>query len=65
VEAISEKIASKLSAAKPKENLQRAIETHQWHRENEAKLEELKAKVQDGEMTEADMMVEYNEWMIR
>jgi len=45
--------------------LQRAIETQQWHKENEAKLQELKEKVHAGEMTEEQALADYNEYLIR
>lgn len=49
----------------PEQKLQRAIETQQWHKENEAKLKELKGLVHSGELTEEKALEKYNEWMIR
>lgn len=47
------------------QKLQRALETAQWHKDNEAKIQELKEKVIAGEITEDDGMKLYNDFLIR
>lgn len=44
---------------------ERAAETAQWHKDNEAKIQELKDKVIAGEITEDEGMKQYNDFLIR
>lgn len=47
------------------EKVRRAIETRDWTRENEAKLKELKAKIDIGELTEEEALKQYDEYLLR
>ena len=43
----------------------RAIETQQWHKDNEAKAQELRGKVDAGELTEDEALKQYDEYFLR
>lgn len=49
----------------PEQKLQRAIETQQWHKDNEAKAQELRGRVAAGELTEDEALKQYDEYLLR
>lgn len=64
---IAQQILDKLKAKSMPNGsaFERAAETAQWHKDNEAKIQELKDKVIAGEITEDEGMKQYNDFLIR